>query len=416
MAISYSEKATLTCPTCGESFASEIWMLVDAGERPDLAHALREGTLNLVSCPHCGYHGPADAALLFHDPENRRVYFAAPPGTEEHEWREQAQALLYLLVDNLPEEARRPYLGDVQVEQEVEGVRSAILRREGARRRAPGAGPVQTLSPSPLAHGIAHHVVDPAPPEPVTELPPIFAAIQALLAANSAEEFAALVDEHPLLLEPSADAAFAQLMEAAYDQGDRVIAEALHEARATLAELRASHAGVRAPGQPAAASAPDQRADLAEPQTQLSDAAYQAFLRASSADELIIAVRDHPVLLETWADAELAARTEATLDEGNDRLARSIEERRDILAELRAELLGQESIRAAIQALLHATADEDELAQILDDYPILLTDAAQEGLFSFAAEARTQGDQRLAEWALECRAMLRAIRDGLEES
>jgi hypothetical protein len=388
-------------------------MLIDAGERPDLAHELREGTLNVVSCPHCGYHGPAGAALLFHDPANRRVYFAAPPGTEEHEWREQAQALLYLLVDNLPEEARRPYLGDVQVEQEIAGVQRAILRREGARRRMPGAGPVQTLSPAAPAQGIAHHVVDPTPPPPLPAEPPlIYAAIEALLAANSAEEFAALVDAHPLLRAPSADTAFAQLLEAAYNQGDRMLAEALHEARTTLAELREAHAG--GPGQPSAAQALDQRATLAEPQAALSDAAYQAFLRASSADELIIAVRDHPALLEPWADAELAIRTEATLDEGNERLARSIEEQRDVLAELRAELRDPTAIRVAIQALLHTAAD-DEIAQLLHEYPILLTDAAQEGLFNFAAEARLQGDQRLAERASECRTMLRTVRAGLEE-
>jgi hypothetical protein len=414
MAISYAEKATLTCPTCAERFASEIWMLIDAGEQPELAHALREGTLNLVTCPHCGYHGPAGAALLFHDPANRRVYFAAPPGTEEHEWREQAQALLYLLVDNLPEEARRPYLGDVQVEQEVAGVQRAILRREGARRRVPGAGPVETLSPEPAAQGIAHHVVDPVPSQPSPAEPPlIYAAIEALLAANSAEEFAALVEAHPQLRDPSADTAFAQLLEAAYNQGDRVLAEALHEARTTLAELRAAHVGMYAPGQPAA-QASEQHDALAEPQAALSDAAYQAFLRASSADELIIAVRDHPALLEPWADEELAIRTEATLDEGNERLARSIEEQRDILAELRAQLRDPAAVRVAIQALLHTTGD-NEIAQILHEHPILLTDAAQEGLFNFVAEARLQGDQRLAERASECGAMLRTVRAGLEE-
>src|SRR5438876_3504931 len=119
MAISYSENVTLTCPSCQKNFASEVWMLVDAAERPELAQALRDGTLNLVTCPHCDYHGPAGAPLLFHDPANQRVYFAAPPASEEYEWREQVQSLLYLLVGGLPEEQRRPYLGDVQVEQEV---------------------------------------------------------------------------------------------------------------------------------------------------------------------------------------------------------------------------------------------------------------------------------------------------------
>ena len=411
MPISYSENAILNCPSCGQPFAAEVWMLVDAQERDDLAHALREGTLNVVACPHCGYHGPADAPLLFHDPAGRRVYFAAPPGTEEHEWREQAQPLLYMLVNSLPEEARRPYLGDVQVEQEIEGVRRAVLRRQGSRTRARGAAPVEDRSPAPSVHGVEHHVVE-APPAPApADTPPLFAAIQALLAANSAEEFATIVDEHPALLDSAADQVFTQLAEIAYAQGDHEVAEALREARLTLTGLRGAPAGDTETPRHG-----DKELDRTLPSSRspsLSDATYQAFLRVASAGELIETVRDHPALLESWADADLATRAEAALDEGNERMARSIEERREVLAELRAELIGQAPLLQAIQALLQA-GDEDALAQALTAYPVLLTDAAQEALFTFAASARAQGDQQLAERAIECRAMLRTVREGLE--
>lgn len=414
MAISYNETATLACPSCGERFATDLWLLIDADERPDLAQALREGALNIVTCPHCAYHGPGGAAMLFHDPANRRVYFAAPPNAEEHELREQAQSLLYKLVESLPEAARRPYLGDLQVEQEVEGVRRAILRRERGQRRAPGSGPVSSLDPTPSAHGAEHHVVESAPPPAPPEPSPLFAVVQDLLAANSSEEFAALVDERPLLLDPSADLAFVQLIEAAYDQGDRAIATALQEARLTLAELRATRTGQQPPARPDSAHAPDQAAAPILSAPRLADAAYQALLRAASADELIAAVHDYPALLEKWADDELMAHSEAALDQGAERLARDIEERREALAELRDGLTGQTALNAAIQTLLRA-ADEDAFAQAIDEHPILLTDAAQEALFAFAAQARTQGDQRAADRALELRAMLRAVRDGLEE-
>ncbi|HNP73251.1 MAG TPA: CpXC domain-containing protein, partial [Kouleothrix sp.] len=130
MAISRSETIRLRCPSCSAAFEAVAWALVDAAERPDLAAALRDGTLNLAECPRCGAVAPAGAALLFHDPASRRVYFAVPPDTGEHRWREQAQALLYELVGALPEDDRLPYLGDVQVEQELGGVRRAVLRRE----------------------------------------------------------------------------------------------------------------------------------------------------------------------------------------------------------------------------------------------------------------------------------------------
>ncbi|MBK8798190.1 MAG: hypothetical protein IPM07_18510 [Anaerolineales bacterium] len=33
---STAQTAELTCPQCGRAFAAEIWLIVDAGERPDL--------------------------------------------------------------------------------------------------------------------------------------------------------------------------------------------------------------------------------------------------------------------------------------------------------------------------------------------------------------------------------------------
>src|SRR4029079_9042342 len=116
---------------------ADVWTLIDAAERSDLAQALREGTLNLLACPRCGAETAAGVALLLHDPAGRRVYFAVPPDVGEHVWRERAQELLYQLVNSLPEDERRPYLGDVQVEHELDGVRRALLRHN-RRRQARG--------------------------------------------------------------------------------------------------------------------------------------------------------------------------------------------------------------------------------------------------------------------------------------
>ena len=83
------------------------------------------------------------------------------------------------------------------------------------------------------------------------------------------------------------------------------------------------------------------------------------------------------------------------------------------MAALRAELSGQASLPKAIKALLQASG-EDDLAAALTEHPILLTGAAQDALFELAAEARARGDEQLAEYATECSAMLRKVREGLE--
>ncbi|HEX9374107.1 MAG TPA: CpXC domain-containing protein, partial [Roseiflexaceae bacterium] len=281
MPISYAEYARLSCPACGAGFDADVWTLVDAAERPDLAQALRDGALNVATCPRCGYAGPAGAPLLFHDPVGRRVYFAVPPGVDEHAWRERAQSLLYLLAGSLPEEDRRPYLGDVQVEHEVDGVRRAILRRERGRRSDRATGrPGDRAPEAPVVRDVVSSPPRPVapPPEDPSEL---LAAIRALLAADSEAEFAATVAANPRLLSDEGDAAIAQLADLAYDQGERDVAAALREARVTLARMRAGGRGQRpeARDQPSSAydSVPDPRPPTPDPQL-LSDSAYQALL------------------------------------------------------------------------------------------------------------------------------------------
>jgi hypothetical protein len=130
----------------------------------------------------------------------------------------------------------------------------------------------------------------------------------------------------------------------------------------------------------------------------------------------------HPALLRPAADAELAERVNLALDEGNERLARAIEERREALAELRAATarpapsatpaVDEPTLDEAIEALLVAEG-EDALAEVIDQYPVLLDDVAAQALWQFAAEARASGDEELARYAVECRAMLQRVRDEL---
>lgn len=428
MPISFSEQTTLTCPSCGAAFDAEVWLLVDAAERPDLAQALRDGTLDRVTCPRCGFSGPSGAPLLYHHPERKRVYFAAPAGVEEHRWREQAQSLLYVLVGSIPEDSRELYLGDVQIEQEVEGVRRAVLRREGGRSAGDsghlgrGGAPAP---PDPRAQDLAARIpglsvgVPAAPPPPPADRPatpssgavpeaalaPLLEAVQQLLAADSHQEFEAVVAANPALLSEEAEAAFAELIAIAFGEGEREVAEALQAAQGALAALTGPPSATPAETPAPAASATTGR--------QLSDRAYQALMRSASSDDLLDAVRDHPALLDPWADAELAARSGAALDEGNERLAAAVETRREELAGLRQQLAAEEAVLGAIRALLEAE-DEDALARAITDHPILLAEIAQEAMLGLASGARAAGDEDLATFTVERRAMLGEVRAGLE--
>jgi hypothetical protein len=131
-------------------------------------------------------------------------------------------------------------------------------------------------------------------------------------------------------------------------------------------------------------------------------------LQAQTSQALADLVEEYPVLLEEWVDATLSEAVNQILEENNETLAHRLEQRRELLDMMRQELVRQE----ALDVLL--SADDDEtLAQVLIDYPVLLTDEAQQALWHLASDARARGDDELAVYAVECRAMLRKVRDEL---
>ena len=51
MTHSLAQEAGLTCRACGKPFTSQLWLVVDAIERPDLLEKARRGTLHAIPCP-----------------------------------------------------------------------------------------------------------------------------------------------------------------------------------------------------------------------------------------------------------------------------------------------------------------------------------------------------------------------------
>lgn len=392
MPIAYQEQTELTCPACHADFAAAVWLILDAQEAPEAAAALQRGELNQVTCPHCGATGPAGAPLLYHDGVLRRVIFAPAPGSAEYQWREQARDLHALLVGSIAEEQRRPYLADVAIAQDLAGVAQLLQRMDRRRgQAAPQPAPSTAVASTPAE-----------------QAPPLLVAVEALLAADTLSELETVLAAHPVLLEPDTDATLAQLIEVAVEQRAFAIADSLRNARALLARMAAVPREVAAPPDPVA------------PASDLPAAALQALLRAQNASELEAALVDYPVLRHAQADALLAAQIDMALDTGNERLAHALEQRREALAQLRAGAPGAipdepapASLDEAIEALLIAEG-EAALVAVIDRYPALLDDAAAQALWQFAAEARASGDEDLARYAIECRELLRRVREALQ--
>lgn len=110
---SHADHAELTCPSCAQPFAADVWLIVDTAERPDLLEQLQAETLHALVCPHCGHEATLDAALLVYRPEDDPVLLFSPARqTDAAQNREQAQALVSMLGAALGDEWQAAWLSD----------------------------------------------------------------------------------------------------------------------------------------------------------------------------------------------------------------------------------------------------------------------------------------------------------------
>lgn len=460
MPISYQEPASITCPNCGTQFRAEVWLILDAQEHPEQVEELRQNRLNVVTCPQCAQAGPASVPLLFHHNMTRQVLFAPSFGAEEHVWQEQARNLHAILVGSIPLEERRAYLSDVQIAQDIAGI--AHILNKTARRQAQAQMAPTTVAavsePLPLAQVVSrmaepdvqsyipHEEKMPSPDVSGEETGAeqadrLLLAVQELLAADTADEVQAVMQRQPVLLTVEADVALQQLADMAFEQREHEIAEGLRQVRQLLIGMRKGEETIGVVPElitpihdlpPAAAPVPE-TAEPGPAPPELPPALYQALINVDTSDDLIRVTQEQPALLDPWVDVALSHTINQFLEESNESLAHMLEQRREVLAELRQHRAqatqaqpvptpptepaseSAELLQIALEALLVAD-DEDTLAQALLDYPLLLTEDAQQALWQLSSEARVQGNEELAVYAVECRAMLQKVREGLSEN
>lgn len=379
MPISYAEPVSLTCPRCQRPFINDTFIIVDGVERPDLVGRILEDTLHDARCPSCEQVGRVPAPLLYHDGRNARVLLGVPPGMPEAEWREVGQTLLWTLIGTLPEQARLPYLGDVQAEAGVSGV-AQVIRSE----KLAGSGEGETTE----------------------DLPPIVIAIQALLEARGAAELQQALARHPILNEPQSVTIMQELAAEAIKHGQIEAANAFARAAELLDQVKQMRA-----------QAPTVPVDLGADAQHLTPEALEelafALLRSTTGQELARTVDEHPELLEDWIDSALAAYAEQARREDKPRIADGLDERRAALREMREQYRAQQPVLDAIQAYLQAETG-DEIEAIVLENELLTTDAAEQALARLAESSRAENDEAFATFVEERRRFLQQVRAALE--
>jgi CHAT domain-containing protein/tetratricopeptide (TPR) repeat protein len=80
---SYSKSTSFTCPSCGQDYQADVWMIVDTAEQPNLAERTHPGTVHHLACPHCGHQVGVDATLRHYQAGAPRAASGSGPGTNE---------------------------------------------------------------------------------------------------------------------------------------------------------------------------------------------------------------------------------------------------------------------------------------------------------------------------------------------
>ena len=110
MSISFSHQQEVKCPQCKRQFRSELWIIIDATERPDLLARCHNGTIFHVTCP-TGHVFVMDRPLLVHNAPQKWLFLV------NGEWlrgTNELGVLCKLLSDAIPDANQREYLREAE--------------------------------------------------------------------------------------------------------------------------------------------------------------------------------------------------------------------------------------------------------------------------------------------------------------
>ncbi len=387
---SYAQQSDFQCPQCGRSFRSEIWLIVDGGERPDLVERARAGGLHAVACPACGPLGTANAPLLLyfpdHDPATGQppLLFSPPPDLPPGQEQQIAGRLLGMLARHLGDLWQDDWLAQVAT------VRRELLPAALSDDPAAALRAVQDASPQRTQRSAEEE--NGGEGEIGREGASINDLFLALFTVPDWDASRRIVEAHPELLADEAGAALAEIAQR--------VAGNVNDA-AIVAEYRVLLRRCREVGiERAYAEKILDARGLAEAE-RLGLAPEEFLARARTEREIPPAVA---ALL-----AELAAEG-IVLDSG-EAVDRLLAERPDLRARVAAALeAGATPAYTAFDALLHART-WPEAQQVAETHPALFSDEADTLLGEAVAESTRTGNQPFAEHIARLRATLRRARD-----
>jgi len=122
-----------TCPRCRQPVLAEVEQLLDQNTDPDAKQKLLSGAVNMVQCPSCGFQGPLNLPIVYHDPEKELLLTFFPPelGVPVNEQERLLGPMITQAVNRLPAEKRKAYLFRPQTMLTMQTMIERILEADG---------------------------------------------------------------------------------------------------------------------------------------------------------------------------------------------------------------------------------------------------------------------------------------------
>ncbi len=124
---------TVACPRCRQPIVAEIIQLFDVSADPRMKQILLGGGANLVQCPQCGYQGPLNIPVVYHDHAKELLLTYFPPETAVplHEQEKTFGPLITQVVNRLPADQRKAYLFQPKTMFSFQSMLDLILESDG---------------------------------------------------------------------------------------------------------------------------------------------------------------------------------------------------------------------------------------------------------------------------------------------
>ena len=78
--MSLTAKANGVCSKCGQTTEITVYKSINTADNPELKEKVKNGSLFLWECPHCGTVNLARYETLYHDPQKKLMLWLVPDG------------------------------------------------------------------------------------------------------------------------------------------------------------------------------------------------------------------------------------------------------------------------------------------------------------------------------------------------